>query len=316
MVTAGPPVRGACYGYEIRSELEFGYLRLGGGEALEVSPGVPRDEPPGDLLRELRPPRFPTHVKLHADGAGYRMWVDGGGWFAIDPHAPKIVVPPEAEPVRREERLWGLPVLLCFLARGDLPLHASCVEIDGKALLLAAPGRFGKTTLAAAFAAAGHRVLAEDLVCLRPGPPPSVVPGAAMLRVRLDVVDAFRIPGAKELLRDGDRAHLSLASSRGTCDPVPLAGIAFLNEADVDPRLDGVSTTDVVRDLWTVSFKLPTNEDRARSFRAAARLAASTTTWRLSRRLRLDELGATLDCLVDAVRADHLKPDSVRCSSG
>jgi hypothetical protein len=300
----GLPARGACYGYEVRSELEFGYLRLGGGDALEVSPGDPPDQPPGDLLLEWLPPAFPTHVRLHADGDGYRMWIDGGGWFAVDPHGPRIVVPPEAAPVRREERLWGLPILLCFLARGDVPLHASCVEIDGRALLLAGPGRVGKTTLAAAFAAAGYRVLAEDLVCLRPGPAPSVIPGAAMLRVRLDVVDAFHIPGAAELLRDTDRAHLSLASRRGTCEPVPLAGIALLKEADTDPRLERIAGADVVRDLWIVSFNLPTHVDRARCFRAVAGLATSTTTWSLTRRRRLEDLRPTLDCLVDALRAD------------
>lgn len=299
----GLPVRGTCYGYEVRSELEFGYLRFGVGEALEVSPGTPPDRPPGDLLRELLPPVFPRHVRMHADGDGYRIWIDGAGWFAVDPHAPRIVVPPKGEPIRREERIFGLPVLLCFVTRGDVPLHASCVEIDGRALLLAGPGRFGKTTLAAAFAADGHRVLAEDLVCLRPGPSPSVIPGAAMLRVRLDLVDAFRIPGAVELLRDTDRTHLSLAASgRGTCDPVPLAGIALLNEADTDPRLERVEGADVVRDLYAVSFRLPTDDDRARCFKGVAGLAASTTTWSLTRRRRLDDLRPTVDCLVDAVR--------------
>lgn len=306
MVTTGRglPVRGACYGYEVHSELEFGYLRRGGGDVLEVSPGDPPEGSPGDLLREYRPPHFPTHVRLYSDGDDYRVWIDGGGWFSISPHAPRIFVPRDAEPVRREERLWGLPVLLCFLARGDVPLHASCVEIDGMALLLAGPRRFGKTTLAAAFAADGYRVLSEDLVCLRPGPTPSVIPGPAMLRVRVDVVEAFRIPGAAELLRDTDRAHLSLTSKRGTSDSVPLAGIALLNEADTDPLLERVAGADVVRDLWTVSFKLPTDDDRARCFRAVSALASSVKTWSLTRRRRLDDLRPTLDCLVDAVRAD------------
>jgi hypothetical protein len=298
------PARGTCYGYDIRSEQDFGYLRHGAGDPLEVSLGAPPDHPPGELLREMLPPVFPRHVRLHADGDGYRLWIDGSGWFAIDPHAPRIIVPEGEESVRREERIWGLPTLLCFLARGDVPLHASCVEIEGRALLLAGPGRFGKTTLAAAFAADGHRVLAEDLVCLRPGPAPAVIPGPAMLRVRLDVVDALSIPGAAELLRDTDRAHLSLAASeRGTCDPVPLAGIVLLSEADTDPRLERVTGPDVVRDLWAVSFHLPTDDDWARCFRGVAGLADSTTTWSLARRRRLDDLHATLDCLVDAVRS-------------
>lgn len=306
MVTTRPDLlaRGACYGYEIRSELEFDYLRIGGGDPLEIVAGAPPDRPPGALLREWLPPQFPTHVRLHADGDRYRLWIDDAGWFGVDQHAPRLIVPPDGDPVRREERIWGLPIMLCFLARGDVPLHASCVEIDGKALLLAAPGRFGKTTLATAFAAGGYRVLAEDLVCVRPGSAPAVIPGPAMLRVRRDVADAFSVAGVAELRRDDDRAHLSLETARGTCDPVPLAGIVLLHEADTDPQLERVTGADVVRDLWALSFNLPTDEDRARCFQAVADLASTAATWNLTRRLCLEDLRPTIESLVDTLSGD------------
>ena len=57
--------------------------------------------------------------------------------------------------------------MLCFRARGDTALHAAAVEVDGQAVVLGAPGTFGKTTLAAAFHAAGHRLLSEDTTCIR-----------------------------------------------------------------------------------------------------------------------------------------------------
>lgn len=299
------PARGACYGYEVRSELEFHYLRVGAGDPLEIAAGGPPDRSHGALVREWLPPRSATHMRLHADGEGYRLWIDDAGWFCVDPRAPRLIVPPDGDPVRREERIWGLPILLCFLERGDVPLHAACVELDGRALLLAAPGRFGKTTLAAAFAAGGHRVLSEDLVCLRPGPAPAVVPGPAMLRVRRDVADAFGVPGAAELGRDDERAHLSLETARGTCDPVPLAGIALLHEGDSDPRLERVTGADVVRDLWALSFNLSRDDDRERCFRAVAELASTTTTWNLVRRLQLEDLRPTVECLIEALSDDR-----------
>lgn len=300
--TDGPTARGACYGYEVRSELSFRYLRSGGGDPLEVAAAAAPEGPPGELLREWTPPLFPSHVRLHADGGGYRLWIEDAGWFGVDPDVPRLLVPADGDPLRREERIWGLPVLLCFLARGDVPLHAACVEVDGRALLLAAPRKFGKTTLAAGFAAAGHRVLAEDLVCLRPGAPPSVLPGPAMLRVRRDVADALEVSGARELGRDEDRVHLALEAPRGTCDPVPVAGLALLKVGDTDPRLEPTDGAEAVRDLWALSFNLPSDEDRARCFRAVGELATATRTWNLTRRLRLDDLRPTVDRLVEAGR--------------
>jgi hypothetical protein len=293
--------RGACYGFQVRSELQFNYLRQGGGTPLEVVTGDLDEAEVGPLLREWVPPLLPHNVRLHAAGNGYRLWIEGAGWFGIEPDVPRITAPVDGDPVRREERVWGLPSLLCFRARGDVPLHAACVEIEGRALLLAAPGRFGKTTLAAAFAAAGFRVLAEDLSCLRPGTRPSVVPGPAMLRLRRDVVDLLRIPGARELGRDEERAHLSLEGNRGNCDPVPIAGVVLLLKGDTDPILEPVAGADVVRDLWAVSFRIPTDEDRSRSFRDVAAFAHGTKAWQLTRRLRPDALQPSVDYLVEAV---------------
>src|SRR5438034_1082947 len=128
---------------------------------------------------------------LHSGGAGggaaHRMWTDLEGWFEIDAANRSVTVPPCSDPVRREERFWGVPVSLCYLLRGDVGIHAAAVEVEGAGVLLAAPGRSGKTTLAGAFLAAGHRLLSEDLSCCRSSPVPLLLPGPAMLRVRRDV---------------------------------------------------------------------------------------------------------------------------------
>lgn len=293
------PRRGTCYGWEIRSDLPFEYLREGSGPRLLVEAAEPPEGPPGELMREWHPPMYPVRVRLHADGDRYRLWIEDAGWFGVEPEKPRVTVPPDGDPLRTEERIWGLPVVLCFLERGDVPLHAACVEVGGRALLLAAPRGFGKTTLAAAFASAGFRVLAEDLTCLRPGAEPTVIPGPAMLRVRSDVADEIGDGGTSELRRDGDRSHRRLAEGRGSCDPVPMGAVVLLSEEDVDPTLEPVEGADVARDLWAVSFNLPTDEDRARCFRDVSRLASSAPTWRLDRRLRVDALEPTVARLVE-----------------
>lgn len=266
-----------------------------------MTAGSPPDEPPGELIRQWQPPWTPTRVDLRRDGKLFHLWIEDGGWFAVDPEEGRVRVPADRDRVRREERALGFPMLLCFLARGDIPLHAAAVEIDGEAVLLSAPRRSGKTTLAAAFAAAGHRVLSEDLVCIRSGSPPTVVPGPSMLRLRHDMADEFSIPGARELGRDDDRVHLSLERDRRTCEPVPLGGIALLHEGDVDPTVEDESGPRAVRDLWAVSFNLPTDADRERCFRAVADLASTAPTWRLTRRLHVSDLDPTVECLVERV---------------
>jgi hypothetical protein len=287
-------VSGACFGFRPVSELTFEYLREGSGDPLEVreSPdGI--DEGGGTLLAEWSPvPQRRSGARLYALDGRYRLWVEGGGSFQIDPHVPAVQLPKGLEsPIRREERLWGIPALLCFVARGDLPLHAAAVEVDGEAVLLAAPGYSGKTTLAAGFDAAGHRVLSEDVSCIRLSGPPTVVPGPAMLRVRRDIVGRLELPGAREVEAGGDRVHYALdPSRRGDCTALPIRSIVFLRPGSAGITLEPVAGLDALRDLWALSFRLPTLEDRERSFQGVAALAEAIRVWNLSRPVRLDDL--------------------------
>lgn len=297
------PRVGTCFGFEVHSELPLRYVRGGSGAdgPLEVVAGGP--EPTvGPLLREWNPPAYPVPVRLHAGEPGYALWVEGAGWFAIDPDVPRIRVPADGDPVRREERLWAFPTLLCLLHRGDLPLHAAAVQVDDTAVVLAGPGRHGKTTLAAACAQAGLRVLAEDLTCLRLDGGLSVVPGPAMLRVRHDVADHVDVAGAAPLARDDDRVHLSLDRDRGTCDPVPVAALALLRDGQGPPRLQPAPPMDALRDLWALTFNFATDEDRSRCFAEVAQASSAAPVFDLTRRLVPEDLPATVDAIVGAAR--------------
>lgn len=295
---------GTCYGYAIRSSLPFHYLRSGEGEPIEISletSTVPEpSEPP--LLEWTPTPELPFDGRLHDVDDGYRLWVAAAGWFGIEPGAPRITVPFESDVVRREERIWGIPAALCFVGRGDLPLHAAAVEIDGKAVILGAPRTYGKTTLAAALAGAGYRLLSEDVTCIRPAERPAVIPGPAMLRLRHDVAERLEVPNTTLLGDEDDRVHLAVDPAlRGDCRPVPLAGIMLLRRAEHDVRVERAETAEAIRDLWSLSFRLPTSADRTLCFAAIVGLARSVPTWNLHRPLRFDELAATVDRVVATV---------------
>ena len=289
----------ACYGFEIHGPLRFRYLRPGAGPPLTISEADSFERPGGEPLRRWIPrPDHPFEAELYEDGPLLKLWIKGTGWYEIDPELPAIRIPRDTDPIRREERTWGFPAAMCFIRRGDIPLHAAAVDVGGKALLLAAPGRFGKTTLAGSFLRSGHRLLSEDITCCRLGPVPEVVPGPAMLRVRHDVYERVDFPGTRQVGIDEDRVHLELdESARGDGSPVPIAGVVILRKGDRTTTLEAVAPAAAIQDLWALSFKLPNDRDHARSFRALVDFADRVPIWDLRRPLRYEELDGLIDRL-------------------
>jgi hypothetical protein len=291
-----------CFGYTADSSLPLTVCRPGPGQPLTIAES--------DLEPTMAdPPLLEWHeagrpfARLWVDAPVFTLWIDAIGWFRIDRRGPSIVAPASSGGIRREARLWGVPAALCFMERGDLPLHAACVDIGGAGVLLAAPGRHGKTTLAAALMQAGHRLLAEDLTCVRPRPRPAVLPGPALLRVRKDVFAelSFDAPVVDE---DDTRMYVVPdEAARGTGDAVELRAAIFLRTHEADEvRLDRVDAPgDALRDFWTLSFNLPTDEDRARCFDGIAQLAATVPIWNLTRPLTYASLPRVVHAIEELV---------------
>lgn len=294
------PAQGSCYGFEIRSDLRFGTLRDGGGEPLHIQAlsslaAVPK----GKLVYEWHEPGF--HAQVVFDGRTYGFLVHGIGWFVIDPASSTISVPPIEDPVLREELLWGVPIVLCFLERGDLPLHAAAVEINGGAVLLAAPGTYGKSTLAAAFSEAGYRLLSEDVVCLRTTPAPVVLPGPAAFRLRPDVAEQIVVRSAEPIPGSPDRHRFRLPpDARGDGRSIPLSAILLLRDSEEPPAVRPLAVQEAIPDLWALSLRLK-SDDGAHCFQTLVEAAGGVPVFNLRRRLRVDELPATIARIVDAV---------------
>jgi hypothetical protein len=265
------------------------YLREGTGDPLEVVASARSRHEHGDqrMLEWQATRDQPLDAELWSNGVGFRLRIGDAGWFSVEPGERRIEIPADGG-LRAEERLWGIPIVLCFQARGDVPLHAAAVEVDGGAVLLAAPRTYGKTTMAAGFHRAGHRVLSEDTACLRLSPGPAVVPGPAMLRIRPDVARALDLPRARRLAEDFDRVHYALENP-GDCAPVPLRAVVFLSEGR-GPGLETVEVHQAIRDLWALSFRVPTEEGVSLSFAGVTDLADAVPVFRFTRVLDLDRL--------------------------
>lgn len=297
-------VQGSCAGYEVRSPIAFQTLRTGAGDPLQVEE---RSDlaPTGETVATWHPrPANPFHGRLVQDGSRYGFWASDAGWYLIDPQQPSITISPNADPFLRELRLFGIPAAVCAFEGGDLPLHASAVEVFGSAVLLAGPSMHGKTTLAAAFAAAGHRVLSEDTIRCTLAPVVSVFPGPAVVRLRPDVAAALRPPGTlahARQLEDGRTALVFPPALRGDGAAVPLRAIIMLRGDADPPVLERTPRTDAARDLFAVAFRLPTEASRAACFSRAVDLAASVETLSLHRRMTIPALDQVIALIEEHV---------------
>jgi hypothetical protein len=84
----------------------------------------------------------------------------------------------------------GMAVLLH--QRGFLVLHASAVEIDGRVVAFLGDSGSGKSTMAAALHARGHRLVADDVAAVRIGPDgPEVYAGFPQLKLWPDALTAL-----------------------------------------------------------------------------------------------------------------------------
>lgn len=99
-------------------------------------------------------------------GGAFRLRLTGGAdFYLLRRRIHCHLWRPDARPLV-ELGLLGT-VLAFWLERSGRPaLHASAVEVGGRAVAFLAGHRSGKSSLAAAFLAAGHRLLSDDLLAV------------------------------------------------------------------------------------------------------------------------------------------------------
>lgn len=294
---------GTCLNYSIETDLAFHFLRPGAGERnLRVVEWEPPADPVGraELLVRWQPrPGRPFHGSVHREPGG-RLVVEtsDAGWFRIDPSRGVVEIDAGMDPVAREVRLWTTPMLLLATIAGATPLHAASIEINGGAVAICGPGGQGKTTLAAALAARGHRLLAEDIT-ISEGTPPLTRAGPDLLRLRKASMGRVELgPDAVVVAETDDRLFINTGAPESGA--APLVAVIFLKNGeslDLAPRDDATR----LADLWQVSFHLPNLEDRKRSFAALAALADSVPMYDLTRPFTWDHLSASADMVESAV---------------
>lgn len=200
---------------------------------------------------------------------------------------------------------WGLNLVIAFRFHGFLMLHAAVLERDGHALVMPALPGHGKTTLCAALAHRGWRLLSDEFGLVRPAtnrlvPLPRPMP---LKNESIGVLRAFA-PEARfgppiEGTSKGTVVHLAApresierceeeAKARWIVFPRWAAGAAL--------QLEPVTADEAFFSLATNAFNYELIGEPA--FRTVQRIVSEAHSLRL-RYSSLDEAVAALDALVE-----------------
>lgn len=266
------PFSYSAFGLSLRSNQP-----VPGLNAIEGSPADTR------IWLEVRPfalsgddvgePWYPTaQHDTHADGLKvwrlvkerlFRLLYADGTEFFVNDSGTEIYANWPDSSTREDASIYLLGPVLGFALRlrGTPCLHASAVEIGGRAVALLGAGQAGKSTTAAAFARLGYPVLTDDVAPLldRDGVP-YLQPAYPQLRLWPD--SAALLYGSEEALPrltpTWSKRALDLASHGHTfqSEPLPLAAMYVLGDRadDSEPRVESLTGRERLRTLLAHSY--------------------------------------------------------------
>ncbi|HET7234587.1 MAG TPA: hypothetical protein VFJ16_31535 [Longimicrobium sp.] len=188
----------------------------------------------------------PTVAVESSDDGWLRLRYADGTEFTVDPAGTRVGCTWRAPMTLEDTATYLLgPVFgIVLRRRGVTCLHASAVAVQGRALLLCGPSRSGKSTTAAAFAARGYQVLADDVAALEWDGGPRVRPAYPHLRLWPDAVRALYGPRGElpPLTPNWEKRYLDLSAGEAAFhpEPLPVAAVYLLapREPGAAPRLE------------------------------------------------------------------------------
>jgi hypothetical protein len=161
----------SVYGISLRSEIELSLPERGDPGLAEIEIRGASHSVFADAIHgaELQTRSDWYHYAHLEDGSSYVRW-SGLGEFLVSCNGGRITCRRATQASMESFQVYLLGQALSFglVKRGFEPLHATALAIDGEALVLLGDSGFGKSSLAACFLAAGHRLLTDDLLLLQP----------------------------------------------------------------------------------------------------------------------------------------------------
>jgi hypothetical protein len=226
-----------------------------------------------------------------ASGSFFELAYADGTRVVLDAGATRMWATAEDQATLEDTAAYLLGPAMGFALslRGTTSLHASVVGFGDRAVAFAGPEGAGKSTLAAAFAHRGYRVLGDDIAPLVDhGSRFAVHPSYP--RVRLWPESVELLFGAADALprisETWDKRYLSLDGGDAfATGPLPLAAIYLLapREELAAPRIEAIEVRDALMGLVRYSYaaRLLDRARRAAEFELLGRVAQHVPVRRL-----------------------------------
>jgi hypothetical protein len=287
-------------GLHIRSEIPLPELaRWTGGDRpvdIEIRLGAPTRPALGS--RAIAP-----RLTLEPDGTAL-LTFENAATFRVRAGREVIVsdLKVAADDVWLRLHLLGSVLAILCHQRGLLPLHGSCVRVDGGAVAILAPSGTGKSTMAGALQRLGFMVLGDDVCALDlAGTVPLLLP--AFSRVKLWHASLALVGRSTDCPVDACDRNQFLFLGEGEFDPAPLplraiymlevaapGGAARVNAVENMADRLRVVTLNIVRSGFAEAIGR-----RTVMFEQAVSLATTIPIRRLIRCAERERISETLD---------------------
>lgn len=208
---------------------------------------------------------------------------------------------PQSDPADIPAFLAGTVLGILLHQRGQIVLHASAVEVNGKAILFGGRSGTGKSTLAAALAQRGLPLVTDDICAISIGADgvPMVAPDGRQLKLWTQAIDSLDL-AARRGTRVRGRIEKFYVEPSGVFDrALPLAAIYALREAR-PPHAAGIevpNAVDAALVLRRIAYRpqlVKRMGQHAGYFHAAATVASNAGVYYLTRPLNFALMPAVI----------------------
>jgi hypothetical protein len=256
------------------------------------------------------------------DGSRWLRYGEGAA-FRVDARAQRVDGWWQAPLTDVDAATYLLGPVLAFAMRlrGLVPLHASGVAIDGRAVLFAGDPGAGKSTTVAAFAALGFPALSDDVVPLwSTDAGPVAWPGYPRVSLWADAADAL-FGGGEPLPAYSETYHKRYLDLDGVRlpfqrTPLPVGAVLVLDGNERASGIEPLGPRDALVALvrHTYGTYLIDMALRAREFDVLAGLVRAVPVWRLRFGPALGDVSR--QCLALAAHVRHTIYRGVRPEAG